>query len=185
MDHVNNQDIERNLADREQTRKALARKLETLETRMRDNIEHVKESVRHSTDLKYQVAQRPWLMFGLAVVLGSVAGRLFMGNRQSSSARAGSRVEDIIRTGSDSTRKNFDALAAPINLDQYARQLSAIKNASLGALTSIVAELARYVVPAILTQIDKYSKSKNFTTTTDKIPEAGDQIQDRIRTSVQ
>lgn len=185
MDLINNQDIERNLEDREQTRQALARKLETLETRMRDNIEQVKESVRHSTDLKYHVGKRPWVLFGLSVALGSVAGRMLMGNRQSFSARSRSEVEDLIRKGSDSTRKSFETLAANINLDPYAKHLSVIKNASIGAMTSIAAELARHVVPAILTQIDKYSKSKNFNGTTEKVREADDQIKDRFRSSVQ
>ncbi len=185
MDHINNQDLERNLKDREQTRKALAQKLETLETRMHDNIEQVKDSVRHSTDLKYQVGKRPWVMFGLSVVLGGVAGRLFMGNRQSLSARSRSEVEDILHKASDSPSKSFKTLPENINLDQYGKPFSVIKNASIGAMTSMAVELARRVVPAILTQIDNYSKSKNFNNTTEKVREADDQIKDRVRTSVQ
>jgi len=156
-----------------------------LETRMRSNIEQVKESVRHSTDLKYQVGKRPWAMFGLSVMLGSVAGRLLIGNRQFFSARSQSEVENIIRQGSDSTRKSVDILAENLNLDQYAKRLSVVKNASIGAIASIASELARHVVPAILKQIDKYSKSKKGDTTTEKVREAGEQIRDRFRTSVQ
>lgn len=185
MDHINNQDIERNLKDREQTRKALTQKLVTLETRVHDNIEQVKESVRHSTDLKYQVGKRPWVMFGLSVVLGSVAGRLFMGNRQSLSARSRSEVEDILHKASDAPSKSLKALAENINLDPHGKHFSVIKNASIGAMTSLAVELARRVVPAILTQIDNYSKSKNFNNTTERVREADDQFKDRFRTSVQ
>ena len=123
MDHVNNQDIERNLQDREQTRKALTQKLETLETRMRDNIEKVKQSVRNSTDLKYQVGKRPWVMFGLSIVLGSVAGRILMGNRRSATVRSRPPVEDNIRKGSDSIWTSIGKLATNMNLDQYSQAL--------------------------------------------------------------
>lgn len=152
---------------------------------MHDNIEQVKESVRHSTDLKYQVGKRPWVMFGLSVVLGSVAGRLFMGNRQSLSARSRSEVEDILHKASAAPSKNFKTLAENINLDPYGKHFSVIKNASVGAMTSLAVELARRVVPAILTQIDNYSKSKNFNNTTARVREADDQFKDRFRTSVQ
>ena len=185
MDHINNQDIERNLEDREQTRKALAQKVETLETRMRDNIEQVKESVRHSTDLKYQVGKHPWVMFGLSVVVGGVAGRLFMGNRQLLSARSRSEVADILHNASAAPSKSFKTLAENINLDQYGKHFSVVKNASIGAMTSLAVEMARRVVPAILTQIDNYSKSKNFSSTTERVREADDQFKDRFRTSVQ
>ncbi|MEO6163324.1 MAG: hypothetical protein ABIP88_04205 [Candidatus Binatia bacterium] len=185
MDHIDSQDIARNLAHREQTREALARKLETLETRMLDTIEQVKESVRQSTDLKYQVSKRPWVMFGLSVVVGSLAGRLFMSRRQSFSARSLLEIEDIIRKASDSTRKSFDTLGENINLDQYAKNFSVLKNASISAMTSIAAEVARRVVPAIITQIDKYSKSKNFNSASKKVRDADDQIKDRFSASVE
>ena len=185
MDHINNQDIERNLKDREQTRKALTQKLVTLETRMHANIDQVKESVRHSTDLKYQVGKRPWVMFGLSVVLGSFAGRLFMGNRVSLSARSRSKVEEILHNASAAPSKSFKTLAENINLDQYGKHFSVVKNASIGAMTSLAVEMARRVVPAILTQIDNYSKSKNFKHTTERVREADDQFKDRFRTSVQ
>ena len=183
MDHINTQDIERNFKDREQIRKALAQKVEMLETRMRDNVAEIKESVRNSTDLKYQVGQRPWVMFGLSVLLGSVVGRLLLGNRQSSVARSRPEVEDIIRKGSDSTRAGFENSSANINLDQYGKHLSELKNAAVGALTSIFVQLARHVVPVIVTQIEKISKSWSFNSTTEKVRQADEQIND-YRTSI-
>lgn len=185
MDHINNQDIERNLKDREQARKALTQKLETLETRMHDNIEQVKESVRHSTDLKYQVGKRPWVMFGLSIVVGSVAGRILMGNRRSATVRSRPRVEDNIRKGSDSIWTSLGNLATTINLDQYSKHWSGLKNASIGAVASIATEVTRQLVSAIFTQFDKVSKSKSFNNTSEEVREADDQIKDRFRTSVQ
>jgi hypothetical protein len=152
---------------------------------MYNNIEQVKESVRHSTDLKYQVGKRPWVMLGLSVVLGGVAARLFMGNRQSLSARSRWQVEDILHKASGAPSKNFKTLAENINLDRYGKNFSVIKNASIGAMTSMAVELARRVVPAILTKIDNYSRSKNFNHATEKVRDAEDRIKDQVRTSVQ
>ena len=183
MDHVNNQDIERNLQDREQTRKALALKLETLETRMRDNIEKVKQSVRNSTDLKYQVGKRPWVMFGLAIMVGSVAGRILMGNRRSATVRSRPRVEDNIRKGSDSIWTSMGKLATNMNLDQYSKHWSGLKDASMGAVASIATEVTRQLVSAVLTQFDK-AKNKGFNNNSEEARETNDQINDRLRTSI-
>jgi ElaB/YqjD/DUF883 family membrane-anchored ribosome-binding protein len=184
MDQVNNQDIERNLQDREQTRKALTLKLETLETRMRDNVEKVKQSVRNSTDLKYQVGKRPWVMFGLAVVLGSVAGRIFMGDRRSATVRSRPPVEDNIRRRSDSIWTSIGKLATNMNLDQYSQHWSGLKDASMGAVASIATEVTRQLVSAVLGQFDK-AKSKGFNNTREQAhQETTDQINDRLRTSI-
>lgn len=186
MDQLNNQDLERNFRDREQTRTALAHKLETLETRMRNNIEQVKESVRRSTDLRYHVDKRPWTMVGLSVVLGVVAGRLLIPQRQQSFAeRSRSEVEDLIRKGSETTRKSFQALAENINLDQYAQHWGVIKKASLGVLASLAGEFARQVMPAILSQIDSYSKGKTFEDSREKVHEATHQVNNRVYPTVQ
>jgi ElaB/YqjD/DUF883 family membrane-anchored ribosome-binding protein len=185
MDQLNNQDLERNFRDREQTRTALARKLETLETRMRDNIEQVKESVRRSTDLRYHVDKRPWTMIGLSIALGVVAGRLVFPPRQSFAERSRSEVEDLIRKGSETTRKSFQALAENINLDQYAQHWGVIKKASLGVLASLAGEFARQVMPAIMAQLDNYSKNKNFSDYPERVQEATNHANERIQPLVQ
>ena len=151
---------------------------------MRDNIEQVKETVRNSTDLKYQVRQRPWVMFGLSVMLGSLVGRLILGNSQSSGARYQSAVDDTDGNRSESTRTRVQNLAANMNLDDYAKHLSVIKNASMGALTSIFVELSRHVVPAIVTQIENFAKNWGVNSTTDKNRQAGEQ-NNHFRTSIQ
>jgi hypothetical protein len=147
---------------------------------MQDNIERVKEAVRNSTDLKYQVRKRPWVMFGLSVLLGSVAGRLFMSRRQSVSARSRSEIEDIVRNASDSTRKSFESLA-----ENNAKHFGVIKNAAIGAMTSVAAEVTRRAVPAIITRIDRYSKSKNFNSATKNVRQAEDQSKDRLSAAVE
>jgi ElaB/YqjD/DUF883 family membrane-anchored ribosome-binding protein len=188
MDQFYNQDVERNIADREQTRTALAQKLEALETRMRDNIEQVKETVRNSTDLGYQVDKRPWAMFGLSVALGCIAGRLIMGKRQTLAARSISQVENLVRQGSDQTRRSFEALAENLDLDHYANQLGALKKAAMAALVPLASEFVRNLVPAIVAQLDKYARAKNLETNyhegVDRVRQEGERASDTIRSSV-
>jgi hypothetical protein len=42
----------------------------------------------------------------------------------------------------------------------YANQLSIVKGDTIGAMASLLIELARRVVPTFLAQIDKYSQGK-------------------------
>lgn len=149
---------------------------------MRDNIEQVKQSVRNSTDLKYQVGKRPWVMFGLAIVVGSVAGRILMGNRRSATLRSRPPVEVNVRKGSGSIWTSMGKLATNMNLDQYSKHWSGLKDASMGAVASIATEVTRQLVSAILTQFDK-AKSKGFNNTNDEARETNGQI-DRLRTSI-
>jgi hypothetical protein len=76
-------------------------------------------------------------------------------------------------------------LATNINLDQYSKHWSGLKNASMGAVASIATELTRQLVSAIFTQFDKVSKSRSFNNTSEEVREADDQIKDRFRTSIQ
>ncbi len=152
---------------------------------MRDNIEQVKQSVRNSTDLRYQVGKRPWIMFGLSIMVGSVAGRIFMGNRRSASLHSRPRVQDTMRKGTDSLWTSVGNMASNMNLDPYAKHWSGIKNAAMGAMASIATEVTRQLVSAIVTQFDKVSKSKSFNNTSQDVRDADDQIKDRFRTSIQ
>jgi hypothetical protein len=152
---------------------------------MRDNIEQVKESVRRSTDLRYHVDKRPWTMVGLSVALGVVAARLLIPQRQSFVQRSRSEVEDLISKGSESTRRSLQSLAENINLDQYAQHWGVIKKASLGVFTSLAAQFARQVMPAILSRIDNYSKNKTVEDSIDRVHQASDRIDGRIPSSVQ
>ena len=152
---------------------------------MRDNIEQVKESVRRSTDLRYHVDRRPWTMIGLSVGLGMIAARLLMPQRQSFAARSRSDVEDLIRRGSDTTRKSLQSLAENMDLDQYAQHWGVIKKAALGVLASVASQFARQVVPSIVSQFESYSKDRNINVTDsmDRARDASDRVNDRVRSS--
>lgn len=70
-------------SDMQETRAALADKLETLQQRVACTVEQTVESVqdavqtaKRSLDLSYQVEQRPWAMVGAAFLAGTVVGFL-------------------------------------------------------------------------------------------------------------
>ena len=145
--------INQNLENREETRAALTHKLEALELRLRESVENVKEAVKRSTDVPYQVNKRPWQMFGLSVALGCAVGRLLSNGRAE------------VRTGdSRSKARPFSAENGIVrNGEPHAHQRSVVKGATIGAIASILSELARQVVPTLLTQLEHYSQNKPTT----------------------
>ena len=145
--------INQNLENREETRAALSRKLEALELRLRESVENVKEAVKRSTDVPYQVNKRPWRMFGLSVAFGCGLGRLLSNGRAD------------VRTGdSRSQARPLSADSGTIkNGDPHAQQLSIVKGATIGAIASILSELARQVGPTLMAQLEHYSKNKPTT----------------------
>ena len=142
--------INENLENREETRAALTHKLEALELRLRESVENVKEAVKRSTDVPYQVNKRPWQMFGLSVALGCGLGRLL------SNGKAEVRTGDS-RSQARPLRAANDTIR---NGDPHAQQLSIVKGATIGAIASILSELARQVGPTLLAQLEHYSKNK-------------------------
>jgi len=148
--------INQNLEEREQTRAALTHKLETLELRLRDSIDKVKETIKKSVDVPYQVKQRPWTMFGLSLLLGCAAGRL--ATRKGAEPRRSDTAAKLTKTveqGIDSV----DQMVRKIGNVDYTNQLSVVKGATLGAMASLLSELARRAVPTFLAQVEKYSQS--------------------------
>jgi hypothetical protein len=149
--------INQNLEEREQTRAALTHKLETLELCLRDSIDKVKERVKKSVDVPYQVKQRPWTMFGLSMLLGCAAGRLATYKRaEVRRSDTAAKLTKTVEQGIDSV----DQMVRKIGNVDYANQLSVVKGATLGAIASLLSELARRAVPTFLAQVEKYSQSK-------------------------
>ena len=146
MDSLFNQ----NLENREETRAALTHKLEALELRLRESVENVKEAVKRSTDVPYQVNKRPWQMFGLSVAVGCAVGRLFGNGRAEVGLRASRSKPRPVSANNDTIR----------NSDPYPQQLSVVKGATIGAVATILSDLARQVVPTFLAQLENYSQNK-------------------------
>ena len=142
--------INQNLENREETRAALTQKLEALELRLRESVANVKEAVRRSTDVPYQVNKRPWQMFGLSVAVGCAVGRLF--SNGSAEVEPGDRRSKEIPVSADNGTFR--------NADPHPPQLSVVKGATIGAIASILGELARQVGPTLLAQLEHYSQNK-------------------------
>jgi ElaB/YqjD/DUF883 family membrane-anchored ribosome-binding protein len=131
--------INQNLEQREQTRAALARKIELLQKRLQDSIEQVKAGIRRTTDVKYQVSQRPWLMVGFSVLAGRVIGGMLGGGRRS-------RRRAI-------ARRRYVA-------DDYRQQRSVVKGAVIGAITSLTSEFARHAIPMLVRRLESSWQNK-------------------------
>jgi len=151
------QSINQNLEEREQTRAALTHKLETLELRLRESIDQVKDTIKKSTDVSYQVRQRPWTMFGLSMLLGCVVRR--MATCRSAETRRSDAAAQLARTAEQGI-DSVDQMVRKIGSVDYANQLSIVKGATIGAMASLLSELARRVVPTFLDQVEKYSQGK-------------------------
>jgi ElaB/YqjD/DUF883 family membrane-anchored ribosome-binding protein len=66
--------------DIDETREALAEKLETLEDQLRDTVQNVKTSIRQFSP-KYQTKQHPLLMVGGALATGMLVGKMIQNRR--------------------------------------------------------------------------------------------------------
>ena len=133
--------INQNLEERERTRAALALKLEVLESRLREKIDDVRDSVRHSLDWRYQLNKRPWRMLGLALLAGVALGAKVSGRRQRARYRA--------------------ALANNVLADPGTRQLGVIRTAIIGAIASLTSEMARHIIPTIVKRLEERSPTES------------------------
>lgn len=57
-------------------RSSMTDKMEQIESKVRGTVEHTVSSVKETFDLKSQVAQRPWVAFGAAVLAGFALGSM-------------------------------------------------------------------------------------------------------------
>jgi len=127
--------INQNLEERERTRAALARKLELLESRLRENIEDVRNAVRHSLDWRYQLNKRPWAMLGASLLIGAGLGAKVNSRRQRARYRA--------------------ALSNNVLAEPAARQIGVIRTAIIGAIASVTSEAARHIIPTIVKRLEE------------------------------
>ncbi|HEY7166043.1 MAG TPA: hypothetical protein VIB79_15850 [Candidatus Binatia bacterium] len=121
--------INQNLEQREQTRAALAQKLELLQARLENSVEQVKTAVRRTTDVKYHVSRHPWLMIGLAILAGRILGGVVGGRPR--------RHRQV-------SRQNYATR----------QQRSVVKGAVIGAITSLTSEFARQAIPTLVRRME-------------------------------
>src|SRR5262249_36971343 len=117
------------------------------------------DAVKRTTDVPYQVNKRPWQMLGLSVALGCSLGRLL----SSAEARGRSKPVKIESDDADNGSRR--------NGNPSAQQLGVIKGATIGAMATILSELARHAVPTLIAQLEHYTQDKPVNDSLDTVHE--------------
>lgn len=126
------QEIDQGRQDIAHTRAAIAETLTILEARVKGTV----ETVKHTFDLHYQVKQRPWLMFGAALLVGHTLGRL---------GRGTSTPTDVPRTSAHPQPQQ--SIVGDVKA-QVRDDLATIKWAARGAVISTLWAMAKQVLLA-------------------------------------
>ena len=137
--------------DIESTRASLDEKLDTLETK-----------ARQTFDLKYQVAERPWMMLGAAVAAGYVLGSLggddepqrWHGQPMTTTdynQHAGSSSYNQPASDSRSSQSH----RGDSFLSQFDEEIDMLKMAAVSTLTNFLRDSIREYIPALGQQLDR------------------------------
>lgn len=159
----------------ETTVEAVRQTVEDTKSSVEDIVENVKgtvgetvETVKHTFDLSYQVNQRPWLMFGGAILTGYMLGN--WGSSRPSSAFAANGMDSSFSdsateayyaqpTSSTSFGESSYQPQQPTTwsgiLDQFDDEINLIKGAAVGMVIGIIRDLVKQTVPAITPYFDK------------------------------
>jgi len=127
-----------------ETRAALTDKLETLQERVQDAAQGAVQSARLSLDIRHQVQQHPWLMFGTAVLVGAVGGCLTSQRR---------RGTPPTRLAPESVNPHLRSVASPDRMFEPPSALSETWNRLQGVAIDVTVDLARAWLKEALPQI--------------------------------
>jgi ElaB/YqjD/DUF883 family membrane-anchored ribosome-binding protein len=180
-----------------QTRSALTEKLETLEGQVRGTVESAKatveetienvrstvretvEGVKQTLDVKYQVRQHPWAMFGASVAAGFLAGNLVNRSMRQRPALAESRYPsgNGSRGPYAAERASFQPEPAAASfrsepetaaakpgllsrlLHQFDDEIENVKEVAIGAAVGWLRDMAKEQIPQLAPQIDEVMNS--------------------------
>jgi hypothetical protein len=134
------QEIKKGRQDIVDTRSAITEKLGILENR----VQEIVDGVNHAFDLQYQVKQRPWLMFGGAMLVGYVLGP----RGGAPSATADTSSEPFAHA------QPKQSIVSEVR-NQVANDLATIKGAAFGAVISTLWAMAKQVLLPPAGQIDR------------------------------
>lgn len=164
----------------EDTRSALTEKLETLEERVKetvhaaqttvhDTVESVKETVQDTVqtvkrtfDLRHQVEEHPWIMFGGSVLAGYVVGS-FVGSRELQVERPARDEKGTASPWMMAQRASQDGGAKGGIIskltDRFGDEIEILQSAAIGALMGLARDWLKHAVPPIAPQLDKAMNS--------------------------
>jgi len=123
--------------DIESTRAALDEKLDTLETK-----------ARQTFDLKYQVAERPWIALGAAVAAGFVVGNMG-GDEEQRWHGQPVTTTDYNQHATYTAPARQEKSSVDSLFSQFDDEIEMIKGAALSALTNFLHDSIRAYLPAM------------------------------------
>jgi hypothetical protein len=135
--------------DIESTRAALDTKLDTLESKARETF-----------DLNHQVAERPWMAIGAAVVAGYVLGSL---GDDSDQQRWHGQPQTTTDYNQHANQSASQSHAAPSNdrfLAQFDDEIDMLKAAAISTLTNLLHDSVREYLPSMGQQLDRVSQER-------------------------
>ncbi|MGE0683583.1 MAG: hypothetical protein AB7P69_22130 [Candidatus Binatia bacterium] len=158
----------------ETTREALSEKLELLEGRARDTIEHTKDRVKQTFELNYHMEQRPWTMLGMAVACGYFLGHLstlqekarertalYSGPLPFFSPPIRSEAPNTPREKEPDEFKKRTGNRAWV-LEEFHGEIALIKGAALGAVSSLVRDMVKQAVPHLTAALNLQGNKGNL-----------------------
>jgi ElaB/YqjD/DUF883 family membrane-anchored ribosome-binding protein len=149
--------------DIDTTRTAMADKLEALEDRMmgaarsaqatvEDSIQSAKDavaSVKRTFDIKHQVEQRPWTMFGGSVLAGLAVG-LLIPKGPSRPAKDNGQAAALVPV----PRLQAEPLPPPSVLEPFREEIDKVKGIAIGYVMGLVRDSVKESAPQMASQID-------------------------------
>ena len=173
--------IEQDLTNIYETRLAMTSKLEQLEQRVQESVQHAKTSAREvvdhtqdaaqqlidrledfmvdarqAIDPRYQMNRHPWLMLGMALAAGYVVGRLE--SRQAGSGPTGSPTLTAVPSGRPAPvpgAGSTDQTNIWTHLSGRAREeLDLLKKAALVMGQSLIHDIFTQVLPSLVAPLD-------------------------------
>jgi ElaB/YqjD/DUF883 family membrane-anchored ribosome-binding protein len=164
-------------AEMQETRAALADKLETLHERVvgtvetaQATVEQIGETVqetmhaaRRTLDLKYHTERRPWTMVGLSVLTGAVAG--YLATRPSCAVRAAGPAEAF----QYSTLTAHESSSCPVpesppqmfhqSPDRFAEEWDRVRSVAVGVGMALAREWLKDAAPGFADPIEQVMNS--------------------------
>jgi hypothetical protein len=149
--------------------------VEDIVENVKDTMDGTLTTVKQSFDLRYQTEQRPWLVFGGAVLVGYLAGGGLAGGRTRRSyarAQAGMPLSEdpmssawynsaAIKTDAD-TPESQPQYARPRQpsmwsgtLGQFKEEFDVLKGALIGVVMHSVRELVKEQLPSVAPQLER------------------------------
>jgi len=140
----------------EQARASVADVVDRAQTAAEDVVDRVEDFVdrtRQAVDPRHQVQQHPWLMLGAAIAAGYAFGHLQSRQDRGFSAEDGGAT----RSGEGPASRTFHVSPNLWETVSYRMQdeLDTLKGAALAAADSLIRDLFREFVPALIRPIER------------------------------